>query len=352
MAEPVRTRTPELLALALEGLQRMQLTDGSFCLEHVQGEPGPVGRSLRYTLMTYLGLLKSEQAGLAHGFDLGRIADVLIRELWAPELRAGDLGLYLWAAARGGLGGAEAALDRLGRTDLAALEGQELAWVLSGTTHQQAPTAQRALEQLLGNQADSGLLRHSGRGWRSRFPNFATQAYGITALATAARLGVDDRALPAARRVADRLLALQLPDGGWPWLYDAERGRVVERYEIYSVHQHAMAPMALLELYEAGGGDRYLEAARHGLSWIHGRNELGVDMVDEAEAIVLRSIRRRSPSDRLVLFGRTAAALAGVGRDRPGRLLELNRTCRPYELGWLLEAWSGREALAMLSRPS
>ncbi len=321
----------------------MQLEDGSFCLDFVQGEPVPKGRSLRYTLMTYLGLLRAEQAGLAHGFDLGRIADTLSADRSSPELQAGDLGLYLWAAARGGLEGAGDVLGRVERTDLAALEGQELAWVLLGTTQQQAPSAHRALEQLLANQAESGLLRHSGGGRRSRFPNFATQAYGTLALATAARLGVDDRALPAARRIADRLLALQLPDGGWPWLYDADRGRVVERYEVYSVHQHAMAPMALLELHEAGGGDQYVEAARHGLAWIHGRNELGADMVDEAEGIILRSIRRRRPFDRLAVYGRTAAALAGLGRDRAGRLLELNRTCRPYELGWLLEAWSGRE---------
>ena len=30
---------------------------------------------------------------------------------------------------------------------------------------------------------------------------------------------------------------------------------------------------------------------------------------------------------------------AGLG------LVELNATCRPYELGWLLAAWSGREPI-------
>jgi hypothetical protein len=335
-------RISDLLELAQKGLRRMQLEEGSFCLDFVQGDPAPKGRSFRYTVMTYLGLLRADQAGLAHGFDLGRIAASLRAEVSSPELHAGDLGLYLWAAARGGLDGADEVLARLEGTDLAALEGQELAWIVLGTAHRQAPSAGPAVEQLLSRQAASGLLRHGSEGWRSRFPNFATQSYGILALATAAQLDVGERAGPAARKIADRLLELQLPDGGWPWLYDTERGRVVERYEVYSVHQHAMAPMALLEL----GGDRYVEAARHGLAWIHGRNELGVDMVDKAEGIILRSIRRRRPLDRLALYGRTAAAFAGVVRDRPGRLLELNRTCRPYELGWVLEAWSGRESLA------
>jgi hypothetical protein len=59
---------------------------------------------------------------------------------------------------------------------------------------------------------------------------------------------------------------------------------------------------------------------------------------------VLRSIRRRRPLDRTAIYAKTAAALAGVAVDRPARFLEVNETCRPYELGWLLEAWAGREA--------
>jgi uncharacterized protein YyaL (SSP411 family) len=213
-----------------------------------------------------------------------------------------------------------------------------------GAALQSAPVAEPAFEALLANQASSGLLRHGGSGRRARFPNFATQIYGVLALTIAAKQGVDDRALRAARRAADRVIALQLEDGGWPWLFDAERGRVVERYEVYSVHQHAMAPMGLLELHELTGEDGYRAAAVRGLPWIHGQNELGADMVRRDEGIVLRSIRRRRPLDRAAIYAKTAAALAGVAVDRPARFLELNETCRPYELGWLLEAWAGREA--------
>ncbi len=215
-----------------------------------------------------------------------------------------------------------------------------------GSALQAAPIAGLAFEALLANQEAGGLLRHGGSGRRARFPNFATQIYGVLALTTAAKQGVDERARAAARRAADRVIALQLGDGGWPWLFDAERGRVVERYEVYSVHQHAMAPMALLELHELTGEDHYRAAAVRGLPWIHGRNEVGADMVRRDEGLILRSIRRRRGLDRLALYAKTAAATAGLAWDRPGRLLELNRTCRPYELGWLLEAWAGREALA------
>ena len=141
------------------------------------------------------------------------------------------------------------------------------------------------------------------------------------------------------------LLRLQLPDGGWPWLYDAETGRIVERYEIYSVHQHAMAPMSLLELAEAAGEERYADAARAGLRWIEGTNELGVQMADPRARMIYRSIRRRRPLDRLLLYANTASSrLAGRSLMASGGAVEVNAVCRPYELGWLLEAWCGRES--------
>jgi hypothetical protein len=159
-----------------------------------------------------------------------------------------------------------------------------------------------------------------------------------------ARLGLDDRALGAARATADLLIHHQLDDGGFPWLYDAERGTVVERYEIYSVHQDAMAPMALIELWEACGDDRYLEAVAHGLRWISRRNELTAEMVDRSNGLVLRSIRRRRGADRVWLGAKTAASAAGLRtRGSTARMTELNPTDRPYHFGWVLEAWCGRE---------
>ena len=168
----------------------------------------------------------------------------------------------------------------------------------------------------------------------------------MLALSTAAREGLDDRARTGARRAADRLLELQLADGGWPWLYDADRGLVVEPYEVFLVHQHGMAPMALLELAEVSGDSRYAAAARHGLAWLHGRNDLGIEMADAGAVMIYRSIRRRPPWNRIAVAANLACSAAGLRPPlRTGRRLELNAVCRPYELGWLVEAWAGREEL-------
>jgi hypothetical protein len=352
-------RVTTLIDFALEALPAMRLDDGAFCFERRQSQRAPVGRSPRYTLMVELGLLKARAAGYAVPFDLDELDAVTWSEIDGAALSPGDLGLMLWIDARRGGGRGEELADRLDaalsvKGGLGARLGMELGWIVTGLAHHAAAGGSRtgtrllaeSLDQLLlDNRAPSGLFRHFGdAGWRRRFPNFATQIYSVLALAVTAGHGLDERALPAARATADRLLATQLPDGGWPWLFDAERGTVVERYEIYSVHQDAMAPMALLELAEVSGDARYLQAAARGLEWIYGRNELGADMVDRENGIVLRSIRRRPGPDRLWLGAKTGASLVGLpSRSFTAWLTETNPTDRPYHFGWVLEAWCGRE---------
>jgi hypothetical protein len=341
-------RRNELLTFALERLPAMRLADGAFCLEIVAPGLEPRGRSLRYTLIVLLGLLRAQAAGVEVPIEPAELKRVVIRELESGELSPGDLGLLLWADSRSGaeLGERVQRLleRRLAAAGLAPLEGLDLSWVLIGAAASEADVLlDRALYSQLARADPSGLFRHYDADRRARFPNFATQIYGVLALASVARLREDGRALAAARRAADRLLGLQREDGGWPWIYDTRSGRVVEPYEIYTVHQDAMAPMALFELSDATGDPRYREAAVRGLDWVFGRNDLGRSMLDSDVGIIYRSIRRTRPLDRLLLYANTGSALAGrpLFAGHRGRL-ELNPTDRPYHLGWLLEAWAGR----------
>lgn len=347
-----------LIETSLQFLRGMQLEDSAFCLERARGDGAPRSRSLRYTAMCFIGLSKAAQNGYSHDFDLGAIGKVLSAGVGSPDLRPGDYGLLLWANAAGGIeGSADELLARaVGAVDdegVSGFEGQELAWIVIGllknsaarNSEDGARILRRALDELLARcDPSSGLLYHYGRPHhRRRFANFATQAYGLLALSLAAGQSSDLGSLLPARRLGERLVALQLPDGGWPWLYDVERGTVVEPYEIYSVHQHGMGPMGLLELANASGDDAFRNAALRGLDWIHGNNELGLVMVDEHATLIYRSIRRCRPLDRAALYVSAAASLFGASLRVPGPV-ELNPTCRPYELGWLIEAWSGREA--------
>jgi hypothetical protein len=335
----------------------MQLEDGSFGYEVVRGESAPRGRSFRYTAIVLLGLLRAEASGRGHPFDTGRLKSLLVDELGEPEVTPGDIGLLLWADARSGTEATDRLLNALRtsleRSGLDQLEGMEVAWIATGLaeTHlrlkrsQVDPLLAGVVRQLLDrNVSPSGLLLHRGTGSRRRFPNFATQIYGVIALVRIAGILEEPRAAEMARGIGDRLLALQRPSGGWPWIYDAIRGTVVEPFEIYSVHQDAMAPMGLFDLSESTGDPRYREAALRGFNWIWADNELDRPMLDRDAGMLYRSIRRRRPLDRGVLYANTLASYVGgaplAGWD--GRL-ELNPTDRPYHLGWVLEAWCGRE---------
>jgi hypothetical protein len=224
----------------------------------------------------------------------------------------------------------------------------ELAWILTGLTQHNYKTGAEGdkltdsvMRYLLDNRSAScGLFYHLGRGMRRRFPNFATQIYTIHALSMRARLNSDKRSGERAIAAAERLATLQRANGGWPWLYDVARDKVVEPFEIYSVHQDGMAPMAFHELSAATGMDTE-KIVNRGLKWLYGENELAANMIDGSNGLIYRSIRRKPTQARVSLYWRTLMSAAGISPQREPHpsSLEINPTCRPYHLGWILEAW-------------
>jgi hypothetical protein len=139
-------------------------------------------------------------------------------------------------------------------------------------------------------------------------------------------------------RTAERMCELQASLGEWSWHYDSVTGRVVSRYPVYSVHQHAMAPMMLFAASEATGRD-FSDAIYKGLAWINGDNELRRDFVEPSLGLVWRCIYL-DPMDAY-----TDAALRFLqfrGGTANARQLKVRYECRPYELGWLLYAFAGR----------
>ena len=120
---------------------------------------------------------------------------------------------------------------------------------------------------------------------------------------------------------------------------------MVEGFPVYAVHQAGMAPMALMDLADAGG-DGHDEAVRLGLQWLARPTETTEELIDEAESVVWRKVGRREPVRRSVRAARTAATAVHPGI----RLQTLDRVCppgpvdhetRPYEAGWSLYAWLG-----------
>jgi hypothetical protein len=349
-----RSTARELVGFALDALPTLQLSSGLFCFDRDFSSTALRGESVRYSLMVLIGLLRARAAGYEVPVDpeelLGRC--IARREQFSP----GDLGLALWAADRSEPARRAGLVDEIEQQTstpgvLEHLVGMEVAWLVIGLAiaAQGEPIAEKPLERILSHlslrRARSGLYYHDASSrYRRQLPNFATQIYTLLALVSVARLEHDNGASAAARQLGDQLLRCQQPDGGWPWLFEADRGFVVEPYEIYTVHQDAMAPMALLELSDLTQDPRYRASAVRGLEWSRGENPLDVDLIVPEAQFAHRSIRRRKPWDRAALFTSSACAvLAHRPVHLPGFALEINATCRPYHLGWILEAWAGRE---------
>ena len=270
----------------------------------------------------------------------------------------GGFGLVAWANAVWG----ELALDALAarcgvdlsdpRRFAAPLTTMETAWLLSGLVHEarrsgdaRTRQAQAALrDELLGRyRARTHIFQHAGdqapmrHRLRTHVANFADQIYSVQALAFTAIAEGNAAALAAADGSARRLVELQGSLGQWWWHYDPRSGSVAQGFPVYAVHQHAMAPMALMALAAAGGTD-HRAAVDLSHRWI-AHNELSVDLLDTGHGTIWRDIEPEESSlGRITRHSRSVLGLTPADVTRaPGRL-RVNHETRPYEWAWCLYA--------------
>ncbi len=314
----------------------------------------PSGISPRHEAVIALGLLRLPEPvqravlGGENGHELvGRMAKRL-----DTETSRADVALLCWAAAEAGHGELPHALDRLRELDRPArpLDVVAAAWVVTALVaarpqadvEQQLAAARRRLLAARSAAAYPHLIGGTTSWYRAHVGSFADQIYPIQALARLHRSADDPVALATAESVAATICRAQGPAGQWWWHYDARTGGVVEGYPVHSVHQHAMAPMALLDLAEAGGHP-HLRAICRGLDWLARPAETTEDLVLDDPPVIWRKVARNDPA-KLVRGLRAAATRVRPGRRLPGldRVFPpgtVDHECRPYELGWLLLAW-------------
>ncbi|GAA3110234.1 hypothetical protein [Streptosporangium carneum] len=317
----------------------------------------PEGRSVRYTAIVALGLATltaSEPARVREalaGDELSTLVGRLVERL--PGITGvGDVALICWAAAETGHEGLPEAIRRLaevdGRDAAAEIATVEASWAVAGLAAARDAGAdvaehyERARARLLAGIGAGGLYPHvlgtTSPWYRGHVGCFADQVYPIQALARAG----DADAVAVADRVAAGICAAQGEAGQWWWHYDSRTGAVVEGYPVYSVHQLAMAPMALLDLADAGGR-LWLDEIVLGLRWMHERPETDEAMVIPELDLTWRKAAREDPK-KIVRGARAAATRLRAGArlgvlDRVYPPVAVDRECRPYELGWLLYAW-------------
>jgi hypothetical protein len=314
----------------------------------------PSGTSQRYATIAALGLLRlpvAAQREVLGGITGKDLVDALVGRL-DRQTSLGDVALVCWAAAESEHAALPHALSRLAQIDRQAGQTHvvDAAWVVCALVaarehadvEEHLASARRRLLAARGPAAYPHLTG-SGSAWhRAHVGSFADQVYPVQALARLHRSADDPEALAVADSVASVICAAQGDEGQWWWHYDARTGRVVEGYPVYSVHQHAMAPMALLDLAEAGGSN-YVDALCRGLLWLADPAETAEALVLDEPPLIWRKVAR---ADRRKLVRGLRAAST---RIRPGLRLGLldrmfppgsvDHEWRPYELGWLLMAW-------------
>lgn len=352
------SRTSHLVELALRGLAAMYDPEKRlFCHRLVKTPRGMVreGLSPRYTTMTVLGLLRAKAAGLQSSIDIEATVNQLLEDTtWVDNI--GDLGLLLWLCAVSSperLKHCTSAFDlstALRRfPDARHRLTMELSWFLTGLAVANKAQRSRGLEALArethqlvrANQGPSGIFGHMGTRQslagmvRGRVGSFADQVYPIIAMTHFSQAFADDQARDNALRCAHAICDRQGTLGQWWWHYDSANGRVVEHFPVYSVHQHAMGPMALLAAEEAFDVD-FQTSINRGLEWINGANELKQNLEDANAGVVWRCISPPNAGP----FAKGVRSL--MGKEPRQGPFETLYECRPYELGWLLYAFAGQ----------
>lgn len=348
-----------LIGEAIAGLVRMFDKDRQlFCFRVRKTEQGiqTDGISLRYTIISLIGLRRIEEMGEKSPIDLQRALTTILQAKEKIQ-GTGDIGLLIWLCAQ--ILPTEATTLFLSKTMegiLAKLEKSttmELAWLLSGLTHLaftgdgRLPGLQdatdRTFQYLMKHYGHRGIFGHGSENLlaeviRGRIGSFADQVYPIYALAQYDKYYGVPEARYVAKECAEALCRSQGNLGQWWWHYDSKTGDVVGRYPVYSVHQDGMAPMALFAAQEVTGQD-YRDSISKGLRWVAGDNEIGLDLISPTDHMIWRSLRRPKMRLRLEeILSRFHRKHVAVPPDDLTVLYE----CRPYHLGWLLYALAGR----------
>jgi hypothetical protein len=322
--------------------------------------------TVRYTINTLLGLQRAGSTGAAP-FP-GTAAELVDRFLEVHRDSVddpADLGLLLLLLVEGGrepalleetvIRARDAGL-RPGRRGLAL---QDLCWLLWGASAAArsgvagAEPLAHELFALLDSayvDRDSLLARHSLSRYRSRIVSFGGTVYFLRATYEYAALSGTTRPQQLFQQGLRTVLALQGPQGEWPWMVSVRNGIPLDFYPVFGVHQDSMAMLFLLPALDESLAD-VADAIQTSLAWSRGANELGEPMYGRDFFFAYRSIRRSEPFFRKRRYLRSLARAVSDrpgGRTRPQRLM-VNRECRSYHLGWILYVWGGRPDQPQLS---
>jgi len=350
---PTPQTQPHLLLrlreIALRALARMYLPErGLFALRGVRAGKGLAieGESRSSTAIALLGLSREAPetgAAVLSGATPRQVCERLGEDVLEDD-DIGSVALACWASRALGAEARERIGDRLlalGPADQ-PVSTVALAWTLAALSLGDESKNMTFLRERVADRLRRAYRKESAifvralpvtpenRGHASCFEDLACP---ILALSLHARRTGDHRSLEIAIACARSACRRQGPDGQWWWRHDARTGRVVEAYPVYSVHQHGLAPMALLSLLDVSSAD-FTASVERGVRWLARCPEFErPGLIDDERGVIWRKVDRADPRTH----ARAAPATAGRGPQPPP--CAVDHECRAYEPGWLLYAW-------------
>jgi hypothetical protein len=241
-----------------------------------------------------------------------------------------------------------------------------LAWLLTGLL-MGSPEYDSAVRSLIDELVEALLAAYQSKSalftldpypigfrrlnyrYKNKLASFASQVYSIIALSSYVERFPDKRIEGIIRDAADGMCRSQGPNGEWWWIYDASNGEVYIDYPVYSVHQDAMGPMALLAATAALGGGNYGAAIERSLNAVFDPaiGLVGQPMYDRTRKIVWRAIEKDLPGEDPadLPFGippQDMAYMRGAGRPFSQATpvsagsYRILKEARPYCPGWML----------------
>jgi len=363
----------QVRAMAIQALPRMYCADQrlfAFRLRKNGCQDVREGISRRYTAIVLIGLAEESQNVAAEVLGGHRPEDVCTRLIEDIDQMSdlGEVALTTWAARALRHSNAPAAIRALRRMEpwLRPYPTVSLSWALAalvadgGDVTDMAQAQMTARTLLASFRPESGIFPHTSPGGkiprlRAHVSCFADLVYPIQALSYYHLATGDAPAAGAAVRCAAHTCQLQGSAGQWWWHYDVRTGRVLERYPVYAVHQHAMAPMALFVLARACGRDHGASIARS-LRWLDEPEENTGSLIDTGHQVIWRKVARREP--RRLVRGLQAVAsclhpsLRAPAVDILFPPVAIDYETRPYEMGWILHAWPAGQELQFTGCPA
>jgi len=311
------------------------------------------GSSIRYTLISLLGLVKA---------SVDNIQSIEIKHIIHNQIQnrnqiasIGDLGLLLWLCSIAEIdktktiNALETLLLRLKKSkEYINGHTMEMAWCLIGicyfrkreikTDYDIKLLSTEIYTKILNNYKFKGIFGHlSSNNFkgiiRGRIGSFADQVYPIYALSLYSETFSIEEPLIIALECGERICNAQGQQGQWWWHYNSLSGKTVGRYPVYSVHQDAMAPMGLMKLQEVSGKG-FASYIDKGLEYIIGFNELDKSMIDFENSLIWRCIKKNKTHAIFEEFKKILSIEEETIVKRND--LILLEECWSYHLGWIL----------------